>query len=78
MNIIIDLPVKDEVERKELEQYLLEQAKKFLSKKKDLLKLVEADYDDMSEDVKKSSGELFDEKWNVRDFTRFTNVEDVF
>ena len=78
MNIIIDLPVKDEVERKELEQYLLEQAKKFLSKKEDLLKLVEADYDDMSEDVKKSSGELFDEKWNVRDFTRFTNVEDVF
>ena len=78
MNIIIDLPVKDEVERKELEQYLLEQAKKFLSKKEDLLKLVEADYDDMSEDVKKSFDELFDEKWNVRDFTRFTNVEDVF
>ena len=78
MNITIDLPVKDEQQKKELEKYLLQQAKKFLYKKKEVLELVEVDYDDVPENVRKSFDELFDKNWNVKDFTRFNSVEDVF
>ena len=78
MNIVIDIPVKDETEKKELEKYLLQQAKKFLSRRKDVLELVEVDYDEVPENVKKSFDELFDKEGNVKDFSRFKSIEDVF
>ena len=79
MNITIDLPVKDEQQKKELEKYLLQQAREFLDRKEeDVLDLVEVDYGDVPEEVKKSFDELFDKNGNVKDFTRFNSVENVF
>ena len=55
MNITIDLPVKDEQQKKELEKYLLQQAREFLDRKEeDVLDLVEVDYGDVPEEVKKA------------------------
>jgi len=72
MNITIDLPVKDEQQKKELEQYLIKKAKEFLNKKeKDVLELVGVDYDDVPEEVKKSIDELekeYKENW-LKNFT---------
>ena len=71
MNITIDLPVKDEQQKKELEQYLIKKAKEFLDRKKEVLELVEVDYDDVPEEVKKSIDELekeYKENW-LKNFT---------
>ena len=80
MTIIINISVDDEIEKKELEQYLIKQAKKFIAQKKGdkSLKLVESDYDDMPEQVKENFNELFDEEGNVKNLDKFGSVEDVF
>jgi len=78
MNIVIDIKVEDELEKKELEKYLIEQAKKFLNRKKETVELVEMDYNELTEEQKEIHDELFDEDWNVRDFSKFKNIENVF
>ena len=78
MNIVLDIPVDNEI-KEELRQYLLEQAKKFLAKKKEeVLEFVETDYDDMPENIRKSFEEFFDKNWNIKDLNRFKSVDDVF
>jgi len=78
MNIVLDIPVDNET-KEELKQYLLEQAKKFLAKKREeVLEFVETDYDDMSENIRKSFEEFFDKNWNIKDLNRFKSVDDVF
>ena len=64
MNITINVDVKDEKQKNELEQYLIKQAKKFLSEKEDVLELVEVDYDGIPEEVKKSFDEVEKEYQN--------------
>ena len=78
MNIFLDIPVDNET-KEELKQYLLEQAKKFLAKKREeVLEFVETDYDDMPENIRKSFEEFFDKNWNIKDLNRFKSVDDVF
>ena len=60
-----------EFKRKELEQYLIEEAKEFLRKKGRVLELIEADYDDVPEKVKESIDKVekgYKENW-LKNFT---------
>jgi hypothetical protein len=79
MNITIDLPVKDEKQKKELEKYLVEKAQEFLLKEsngENVLELVEVDYDDVSENVKKTFNEVekeYKKNW-LKNFT-FVSID---
>jgi len=78
MQLVLNVSVEDEIEKKELEEYLLQQAKKFLSRRKKRLELVEIDYEDLPEGSKKIYNELFTNNGELKDLNRFKAVEDVF